>query len=266
MLSQRARSPTGTGLERQRAGQLYEAARAGMGRDMRDVRAWHLDEWGELTVSTAVALAGVALEERQPPTDPVAYHGRQGKITAWPSSARSKVVCGSLRRLRVAVELDFDPEVVRFSGEPVELHWKSGRTRHRWRPDFVARMRDGSRCAVVMQPPRGIGPQWHERLAALKEVAQSAGWQVQIRSVPQGTQLENLMWLADYRFADRVDPEQEQAVLHAFRRRRPLFEGAGACGVPVLIAVDLVYALMWQRRLLFDWGQPLPRGPLVWTA
>ncbi len=233
---------------------------------MRSVSGWHLDEWGELTASSAAALAGVALEARQPPTDPVAYHGRQGKITAWPSSSRSKVVCGSLRRLRVAVELDFDPEVVRFSGEPVELQWPSGRARHRWRPDFVARMRDGSRCVVVVRPPRGIGPQWQERLAALDEVAQAAGWQVQMRSVPRGTRLGNLMWLADYRFTDGVDPEQEQAVLHAFRHRRPLFEGVGACGVPDLTAVDLVYGLMWQRRLLFDWDQPLPQGPLVWTA
>ncbi|MEU4924705.1 TnsA-like heteromeric transposase endonuclease subunit [Streptomyces parvus] len=237
-----------------------------MGAILRDVRAWHLDQWGGLTVSTAAGLGGVALEERQPPTDPVAYHGRQGKITAWPSSARSKVVCGSWRRLRVAVELDFDPDVGRFSGEPVELHWQSGRAKYRWRPDFVARMRDGSRCAVVVQPPRGIGPQWRERLAALDEVARAAGWQVQVRSVLRGTRMENLMWLADYRFADRVDPEREQAVLDAFRRRRPLFEGTRACGVPELAAVDLAYGLMWQRRLLFDWDQPLPEGPLVWTA
>ncbi|OKI85894.1 hypothetical protein AMK10_35440 [Streptomyces sp. CB02058] len=237
-----------------------------MNRGMRNVSGWHLDEWGELTASSAAALAGVALEERQPPTDPVAYHGRQGKITAWPSSSRSKVVCGSLRRLRVAVELDFDPEVIRFSGEPVELHWQSGRAKYRWRPDFVARMRDGSRCVVVVQPPRGFGPRWQERLAALNEVAHAAGWQVQMRSVLEGTQLENLMRLADYRFADGVDPKQEQAVLDAFRRKRPLFEGAGASGVPELTAVDLVYGLMWQRRLLFDWEQPLPRGPLVWTA
>ncbi|MEU2415960.1 TnsA-like heteromeric transposase endonuclease subunit [Streptomyces sp. NPDC013099] len=237
-----------------------------VGRSMRGVSGWHLDEWGELTASSAAALTGVALEERQPPTDPVAYHGRQGKITAWPSSSRSKVVCGSLRRLRVAVEMDFDPEVMRFSGEPVELHWASGRARYRWRPDFVARMRDGSRLVVVVRPPRGFGPQWQERLAALDEVAQAAGWQVRVRSVLGGTQLENLMWLADYRFADGVAPEQEQAILDAFRRKRPLFEGAGASGVPQLTAVDLVYGLMWQRRLLFDWDQPLPRGPLVWTA
>ncbi|MCX5450246.1 hypothetical protein [Streptomyces nigrescens] len=164
------------------------------------------------------------------------------------------------------MELDFDPEIVRFSGEPVELHWRSGRAKYRWRTDFVARMRDGSRCAVVVRPPHGIGPQWQERLAALDEVAQAADWQVQVRSVLRGTRLENLMWLADYRFTDRVDPEQEQAVLDAFRRRRPLFEGAGACGVPELPAVDLAYGLMWQRRLLFDWDQPLPQGPLVWAA
>ena len=68
----------------------------------------------------------------QPPTDPVAYHGRQGKLTDWWSATTGTlVVCGSKRRTYVATELDFDPAISRFAGEPVELHWEQGRIRHR---------------------------------------------------------------------------------------------------------------------------------------
>ena len=233
---------------------------------MRDVIGWHRDDDGELTCSRADGLAGVALEKRQPPTDPVAYNGRQGIITAWPSSSRSKVVCGSLRRLRVAVEMDFDPDVAQFSGEPVELRWQSGRARHRWRPDFVALRQDGSRCVVVVRPPRNMGPLWRERVSALDEVAQAARWEVQLRSVPRGVRLANLMWLADYRFPEAASPVQEQAVLEAFRQERPLREGVAACGVPKLAAMDLAYRLLWRRQLLFNWEQPLLPGARVWTA
>jgi hypothetical protein len=232
---------------------------------MRDIVGWHLDEHGELTSSRAADLAGVALEERQPPTDPVAYHDRQGIITAWPSSSRSRVVCGSLRRLRVAVELDFTAGIGQFSGEPVELHWLQGSERHRWRPDFIARTCDGSRCAVVVPPERRSGPQWQERLAALHEVAQAAGWTVRLWPVPRGTRLANLMWLSDYRFPAQHEHEREKAVLDAFRRRRPLREGIAACGVPQLVALDLAYRLMWQQRLRFDWTRPLLADALVWA-
>lgn len=234
---------------------------------MREVTGWHLDEDGRLRCVRAADLAGVALEERLPPTDPVAYHGRQGQITHWPaSSSRSVVVCGSLRRLRVAWELDFAPEVACFSGEPVELHWLEGRRRHRWRPDFVARLRDGSRQVVVVRPPRGMGATWTARMAALEEVAHAAGWQVALRQVPRGHRLENLRWLSDYRFPERPAPEEESAVLRAFARRRPLYEGVAACGVPEYVARDLAYRLLWHKRLLFDWDVPLLGGARVWAA
>ncbi|MFJ9523580.1 TnsA-like heteromeric transposase endonuclease subunit [Kitasatospora sp. NPDC101801] len=232
---------------------------------MRDIVGWHLDELGELASSRAADLAGVALEERRPPTDPVAYHGRQGIITAWPSSSRSMVVCGSLRRLRVAVELDFTADIGQFSGEPVELHWLQGRVRHRWRPDFIARTRRGSRCAVVVPPERRAGPQWQERLAALQEVAKAAGWTVRLWPVPRGTRLANLMWLADYRFPAPGERDREDAVLAAFRQPRPLDEGVAACGVPELVALDLAYRLLWQQRLRFDWTRPLLADAPVWA-
>ncbi|MEU3862671.1 TnsA-like heteromeric transposase endonuclease subunit [Streptomyces sp. NPDC028722] len=233
---------------------------------MRDVRAWHLDEGGELACVAPERLWGVALEERRPPTDPVAYHGRQSKLSDWWSSTTGTlVVCGSLRRTYVATELDFDPEVSRFAGEPVELHWEQGRIKHRWRPDFVALTRGGERRAVVL-PPNTTGPQWRERLSALHEVAEQADWRVQVRPAPHGVRRDNLLLLADYRQPAIVDDAHERALLAAFSQPRPLHEGVAVSGVPELLGMDHVYRLIWQRRLQIDWDRPLLPNSLAWTV
>ncbi|MEV5910532.1 TnsA-like heteromeric transposase endonuclease subunit [Streptomyces chartreusis] len=233
---------------------------------MREVRAWHLDDDGRLVCVAPEALWGVALEERQPPTDPVAYHGRQGKLTDWWSATTGAlVVCGSKRRTYVATELDFDPTVGRFSGEPVELHWEQGRIRHRWRPDFITLSRRGVRQAVVLAPNK-LGPQWRERLAALREVAGPAGWNVQVRTVPHGVRRENLLLVADYRQPAVCDDAHERALLAAFTQPRPLYEGVAISGVPDLLGFDHVYRLIWRRRLHIDWHRALlPTSP-AWAA
>jgi hypothetical protein len=118
---------------------------------------------------------------------------------------------------------------------------------------------------VIVPPARRSGPQWQERIAALHEVAQAAGWTARLWPVPHGTRLANLMWLSDYRFPAQHEQAREKAVLAAFRRPRPLDEGTAACGVPQLVALDLAYRLMWQQRLRFDWTRPLLGDAPIWT-
>ncbi|MET8241759.1 TnsA-like heteromeric transposase endonuclease subunit [Streptomyces sp. NPDC005078] len=231
-----------------------------------DVWGCYLNEFGELAWARPEGLAGIPLEERQPPSTPVAYHDRQGKITDWSSATTGvHVVCGSLRRKAVAIELDFDPDIVWFSGEPVELQWTSGRRKNRWRPDFMARTADGERVATVLRPEHS-GPQWHERLAVLDEVAEQAQWQVNVVDVPHGVRAANLEWAADYRQMVPIDAWEVEAVLTAFQRPQRVREGALASGVPELAALDLVYRLIWQRRLQIHWDQPLLPTALAWVA
>lgn len=233
---------------------------------VRHVMAWHLDEKGERVCSTPEELEQVPLEERRPPSDPVSYHGRRGVVSRWWSATNgSGVVCGSLRRARVALELDFEPGVVRFSGEPLELHWLEGRGRRRWRPDFVVRTAGGHRAVVAVRPERP-GPQWMQRLDVLHEVAQRAGWRVQERTVARGVRLANLEWAAGYRQPAPVAPWERGALLAAFTRPRPLLEGVHASGLPRLSGLDLAYRLVWQQRLHIDWQAPLLPTAVAWSS
>ncbi|MGW1916950.1 TnsA-like heteromeric transposase endonuclease subunit [Streptomyces sp. NPDC002076] len=233
---------------------------------MRDVRVCHLDERGELVSAAPASLVGVALEERRPPSEPVAFHGRPGKLSDWwCATTGGHVVCGSLRRRRVALELDFDPEIAWIGGEPAELHWQGARGKRRWRPDFVVRTVTGARRIVLVKPEKD-GPQWREDLEVARQVAMAAGWQVSVRHVPEGMRLANLEWAADYRQAVRVPAAEQDAVEEAFRRERPIGEGARASGVPYAAALDLVYRLVWQRRLEIHWDQPLMPRATAWLA
>ncbi|MFI5877384.1 TnsA-like heteromeric transposase endonuclease subunit [Streptomyces sp. NPDC051445] len=233
---------------------------------MGDVRVCHLDEHGRLVSAPPAALVGVRVEERRPPSEPVAFHGRPGKLSDWwCATTGGHVVCGSLRRRRVALELDFDPEIAWIGGEPVELHWQGVQGRRRWRPDFVTRTVTGARQVVLVEPEKG-GPQWQEDLEVTRHVAVAAGWQVSVRRVPEGVRLVNLEWAADYRQAVPVAAAEREAVEDAFRRERPIGEGARASGVPYAAAVDLVYRLVWQRRLEIHWDRPLMPSATAWRA
>lgn len=233
---------------------------------MGDVRVCHLDERGRLVSNPPTALVGVTVEERRPPSEPVAFHGRPGKLSDWwCATTGGHVVCGSLRRRRVALELDFDPEITWIGGEPVELHWQGAQGRRRWRPDFVVRTISGARQVVLVEPEKS-GPQWREDLEVARQVAVSAGWQVSVRRVPEGVRLANLEWAADYRQTVPVTAAEREAVEEAFRRERPIGEGARASGVPYAAALDLVYRLVWQRRLDIHWDQPLMPRATAWLA
>jgi hypothetical protein len=230
------------------------------------MRVCHLDERGRLVSAAPAGLVGVAVEERRPPSEPVAFHGRSGKLSAlWCVTTGGHVVCGSLRRRRVALELDFDPDIAWIGGEPVELHWQGERGRRRWRPDFVVRTVTGARQVVLVEPEVG-GPQWREELEVVRQVAVAAGWQVSVRRVPEGVRLANLEWAADYRQAARVPAAEREAVEEAFRRECPICEGVRASGVPYALALDLVYRLVWRHRLDIRWDRPLMPRATAWLA
>ncbi|MFD7168449.1 hypothetical protein [Streptomyces violascens] len=231
-----------------------------------DVVALYCELYGPVRACGAAGLRGLALEEFGPVSEPVPYQGRRGIITYWPVASREQtVVCGSLRQWRLALELDFEPAWVAFSAGPVELRWRAGGRLRRWRPDFVARTADGVREVLVLKPP-SEGSLPVARLQVLEAVAQAAGWRVRQVREPSGLHGRNLAWLAGYRFGTGDEDSQGRALLEAFREPTGLRAGVAASGLDELTGLDLAYRMLWQRRLLFDDGQPLLPDAVAWTA
>lgn len=230
------------------------------------VVALYRKPYGPVYSCSAAELRGVALEEFGPVSEPVPYQGRRGIITYWPVATREQtVVCGSLRQWRLAVELDFEPAWVAFSADPVELRWRAGGRERRWRPDFVARTADGVREVLVLKPP-GQESLPASRLLVLEEVARAAGWRVRQVREPSRLRSRNLGWLAGYRFPMGEEEGQGRALLEVFREPAGLRAGVAASGLDELTGLDLAYRMLWQRRLLFDAGQPLLPDSVAWTA
>ncbi|MFE1935951.1 hypothetical protein ACFW95_37340 [Streptomyces sp. NPDC059474] len=228
--------------------------------------ALYREPYGPVLSCSAAGLRGVALEEFGPVSEPVPYRGRRGIITYWPVASREQtVVCGSLRQWRLALELDFEPAWVAFSASPVELRWRAGGRLRRWRPDFVARTAGGGREVLVLKPPGGENLPT-AKLEVLQAVARAAGWQVRQMREPSGLRGRNLGWLAGYRFPVGEEVGRGRALLEAFREPTGLRAGVAASGLDELTGLDLAYRMLWQRRLLFDFAQPLLPDALAWTA
>ncbi|WNF01393.1 TnsA-like heteromeric transposase endonuclease subunit [Streptomyces luomodiensis] len=231
-----------------------------------DIVALYREPYGPVHSCSAAGLRGMALEEFGPVSEPVPYRGRRGIITYWPVATREQtVVCGSLRQWRLALELDFEPAWVAFSASPVELRWRAGGRRRRWCPDFVARTADGAREVLVLKPP-GKESLPAVRLEVLQVVARAAGWRVRQVSEPSGLRGRNLGWLAGYRFPAGDEDGRGRALLETFREPTGLRAGVAASGLDELTGLDLAYRMLWQRRLLFDFAQPLLPDAVAWTA
>ncbi|KAK1184432.1 TnsA-like heteromeric transposase endonuclease subunit [Streptomyces sp. NBS 14/10] len=231
-----------------------------------DIVALYREPYGPVLSCSAAGLRGMTLEEFGPVSEPVPYRGRRGIITYWPVATREQtVVCGSLRQWRLALELDFEPAWVAFSAGPVELRWRAGGRRRRWCPDFVARTADGVREVLVLKPPgqESLPPL---RLQVLEAVARAAGWRVRQVREPSGLRGRNLGWLAGYRFPAGDEDGRGRALLEAFREPTGLRAGVAASGLDELTGLDLAYRMLWQRRLLFDFAQPLLPDAVAWTA
>ncbi|MEK2479062.1 hypothetical protein [Streptomyces noursei] len=196
----------------------------------------------------------------------MAFHDRPRKLSDWWSATTGgPVACGSKRRRRVTIELNFDPNIAWLGDEPVELQWRGEQGKLRWHPNFVARTAGGARVLVAVEPEK-IGAQWRERLEVLQEVAAAARWQVTVMPVPDGVRLANLEFAAGYRQAVPITAEEQDTVEGTFRYECPIGEGMLDSGVPYLAALDLAYRLVWQRRLQIHWDRPLLTTATAWTV
>lgn len=217
---------------------------------------------GRSCLDEPAGLRGVPVEARTPLSEPRAYRGRRSKLTKWTSASSGWAVwCSSDIQKDAAMLLDFDPDIVCFQSNVVQVHWdkdgKSGTTQ----PAFMGRTRQGQRLAIV-HPPRSTSGFEEE---ALRQTAGKAGWQIRPLAVPQGVLRESLRAAAHFRHTRIPSPQDRRAVLDAFATPRRLNTGAAQSGLGPP-AMGYVWHLLWTGELSCDWEQPLLPTSRVWAS
>ncbi|WP_439673361.1 TnsA-like heteromeric transposase endonuclease subunit [Embleya sp. MST-111070] len=234
---------------------------------MPEISIAYTDENGRALEVPADRAGGIAFEELPHPRPPIAHRGRRGFVTdGWVSGTGRTLALGSLRQQHVAMLLDRDPSVGAFAAGPVELRWSAGGREHALRPDFLARLTTGVRALVAVVPDRPA-TDWDARVRILRAAASQAGWQVRTLSPPRGVRLANLQLAFAARDPRGRDERQARLLLGAFARPRPLTDGARACPLPTLVALELAWHLIWRGRLHVDWDTPIvPDSSPAWAA
>ncbi|MFJ5104722.1 TnsA-like heteromeric transposase endonuclease subunit [Streptomyces sp. NPDC088554] len=230
------------------------------------VTVHHLTERGGKACGTPAQVAGVAFEERDPVWQPKAYPGRRAQMGWWPETASGRRVgFSSLARGRIALLLDFAPDIRTFSSWPMRLVWPHADGSERTMvPDFFARRCDGAGLLVACPPADGSSRKWDTHQAVLGQVCVQADWHLATPQVPDSPAMAVLAMLGEYRTVPAPRPDLEKQLLEAFARPRPLEEGVASVGDPIAL-LPWAYHLMWRQLLCLDFASPLHLGALVWT-
>ena len=179
------------------------------------------------------------------------------------------------------LRLDRDPAVLDYQSQPETFTFRDEQGRQRsYTPDFMVWRREGAiEIHEVTLSKRRIRPELRGREQAAREICQARGWQYVVHTehtLPQGSELANLLALAGYRptvyahqaVAQRVFEQLEPGRTVAFRmlvkqisQSQTLAEGQ---------VTGALCHLLWHsqlmtdlNQLLFDQGRIVP-GAQVW--
>lgn len=206
------------------------------------------------------------LEERGEVWSPTRYRGRRAIATWWrPAGQARHAGCATLGALEAAVSLEFDPQVVSFTGWPVRLAWAG--SAQGYVPDFFARLADGRARLLVCRPSERATSGWEETARLLEAAGEQAGWEVRVHPGADGTAAAvNRQRLSRYRHARLADADTARVLHQVFARPRPFADGVKASALPELATVARALHLVWVRELLIDWSAPfVPARSLVWS-
>lgn len=165
------------------------------------------------------------------------------------------------------LRLDRSTDVQDYLSQPDPIPYRdpSGKSHH-YTPDFKVWHTDGHiSLHEVTLTVRAETPQLQQRHAAAAQFCQTHGWQYHLHTettLPQGSELANLLALWGYRPSRYADPVIRRAVFTALKtgeqRLYPLVMSlSAACETaPVQVAVCL-YHLLWHDQIGMDWQRLL---------
>lgn len=149
--------------------------------------------------------------------------------------------------------------------EPIPYHDPSGQA-HSYTPDFKVWHTDGRMSLhEVTLTVRSDTPRLQQRHAAAAQFCRERGWQYHLHTettLPQGSELANLLALWGYRPSRYTDPVIRRALFTALKtgeqRLYPLVMSLSAehQTAPVRVATCL-YHLLWHDQIGMDWQRLL---------
>ncbi|MFJ4031516.1 hypothetical protein [Streptomyces griseoluteus] len=207
------------------------------------------------------------LEERAEVWRPTRYRGRRAIATWWRPAGQARLAgCATLGALEAALSLEFDPQVVSFTGWPVRLAWAD--SSEGYVPDFFARLADGrARLLVCQKASERAADGRGETARLLVAAGEQAGWEVRVHPGAEGTAAAaNRHRLCRYRHTRLADEDTARVLHRVFARPRPFAEGVAASAMPELATMARALHMIWVRELLIDWSTPfVPARSLAWS-
>lgn len=176
----------------------------------------------------------------------------------------------SLLERDALIALDFEPDVVAISAQPVALLWPRKTPDHRHHvPDFFVRQRDGDGRLIDVKHPDRV-QRSRTQFDMTRPVAREIGWHYEVFTGLPAPAQQNLRWLSGYR-QDRYAPSPNaiKSIVEVFTSTTPLQVGAYRIAKNAAItrskALTNIYHLLWVRTLKVDITQPLSKRSEVWS-
>ncbi|MFI5930521.1 TnsA-like heteromeric transposase endonuclease subunit [Actinoplanes sp. NPDC051494] len=163
------------------------------------------------------------------------------------------------------VALDFDPSVTGVVSQPFWLLWPDEGKDRRHAPDFLVRLDDGGVLVLDSRPLELIEDADRQAFTVTDQACGLLGWRYAVWDRLEPVLVANQRWLAGYRHPRCFDVQVAGRLLAAFKKPRPLMDGAEVAGDP-LGTLPVLYHLLWRRELVADLSLVLSHRTVVRTA
>ncbi|MEV0685241.1 TnsA-like heteromeric transposase endonuclease subunit [Nocardia sp. NPDC050378] len=146
---------------------------------------------------------------------------------------------------------DSSSDVSGIGSQPFRLVWRaSGSVKHHV-PGYFLRLHDGTAVVVDVRPDFRIEADDQVTFDRTATLCHSVGWQYRRLGDMAPVQAANLRWLPGYRHRRCRRPGLVTQFAEAFAARRPLADGVGEVGDPILVLPTLFH-LLWCQELAVD--------------